>query len=119
MPLAKHDDMIKTFASDRVDQPLRMPIPPRRSWRGRSVTNLVFFSMSAIRPRFARVHVPSLRIMPSPHLQPFSNGLQKQPSSSFQRARKYPPDDRVLCTDGCFYGKGVSRVASRFLVRYN
>ena len=73
--LAKHADMIKTFASDRADQPLRMPIPPWRSWRGRSVANLVFFSMSAIRPRFTRVHIPSLRIMPSPHLQPFSNGL--------------------------------------------
>ena len=39
MPLAKHDDMIKTFPSDRADQPLRMPILPSRSWRGRSVTN--------------------------------------------------------------------------------
>lgn len=86
MPLAKHDDMIKTFASERVDQPLRMPIPPRRSWRGRSVTNLVFFSMSAIRPRFARVHVPSLRIMPSPHLQPFSNGLQGPQRRTLQMA---------------------------------
>ena len=39
MPLAEHDDMIKTFPSDRADQPLHMPILPWRAWRGRSVTN--------------------------------------------------------------------------------
>ncbi len=39
MPLAKHDDMIKTFPSDRADQPFATSILPRRSWRGRSVTN--------------------------------------------------------------------------------
>lgn len=35
MPLAKYNDMIKTFAPDRADQPLTMPILPwglRRRW---------------------------------------------------------------------------------------
>ena len=39
MLLAKDDDMIKTFASDRADQPFAMSILPRRSRRGRPVTN--------------------------------------------------------------------------------
>ena len=35
MPLAKYNDMIKTFAPNRADQPLTMPILPwglRRRW---------------------------------------------------------------------------------------
>jgi hypothetical protein len=35
MPLAKYNDMIKTFAPDRADQPFAMPIVPwglRRRW---------------------------------------------------------------------------------------
>ena len=35
MPLAKYNNMIKTFAPDRADQPLTMPILPlglRRRW---------------------------------------------------------------------------------------
>ena len=39
MPLAKDDDMIKTFPSDRANQPLRMSILPWRLWRGWPVTN--------------------------------------------------------------------------------
>jgi hypothetical protein len=39
MPLAKHDEMIKAFASDRADEPFRMSILPWRSSRSRSVTN--------------------------------------------------------------------------------
>jgi hypothetical protein len=35
MPLAKYNDMIKTFAPDRADQPFAIPILPwglRRRW---------------------------------------------------------------------------------------
>ena len=39
MPLAEDDDMIKTFPSDRADQPFRMSILPWRSWRSWPVTN--------------------------------------------------------------------------------
>jgi hypothetical protein len=39
VPLAEHDDMIKTFPSDRADQPFSMSILPWRSRRGRPVTN--------------------------------------------------------------------------------
>lgn len=39
MLLAEDNNMIKAFSSDRADQPFRMPIPPWRSWRGRSVAN--------------------------------------------------------------------------------
>src|ERR1700726_3496904 len=38
MSLAEHDDMIKTFAPDRTDQPFSMSILPRRSRRRCSVT---------------------------------------------------------------------------------
>jgi hypothetical protein len=37
--LAEHDDMIKTFPSDRADQPFSMSILPWRSRRGWPVTN--------------------------------------------------------------------------------
>ena len=36
---AEDNDMIKTFASDRADQPFRMSVLPWRVRRGRSVTN--------------------------------------------------------------------------------
>ncbi len=39
MLLAKDDDMVKTFASDRADQPFAMSILPGRSRRGRPVTD--------------------------------------------------------------------------------
>ena len=39
MPLAKDDDMVKTFASDGADQPFAMSILPGRSRRGRPVTD--------------------------------------------------------------------------------
>jgi hypothetical protein len=38
MSLAKHHDMIKTFAPDRTDRPLSMSILPGRSRRRWSVT---------------------------------------------------------------------------------
>jgi len=39
MPLAEDNDMIKTFPSDRADQPIRMSILPWRVRHGRSITN--------------------------------------------------------------------------------
>jgi hypothetical protein len=39
MALANDDDVIKTFSSDRADQPLRISVLPRRSRRDRSVAN--------------------------------------------------------------------------------
>jgi len=39
VPLAEDNDMIKTFPSDRANQPFRMSILPWRSWRGWPVTN--------------------------------------------------------------------------------
>ena len=39
MPLAKHDDMIKTFPSDRADQPFRAAVLAGRARRGGTVTN--------------------------------------------------------------------------------
>ena len=38
MPLVEHDDMIKTFAPDRTDQPFSMSILPWRSRRRWPVT---------------------------------------------------------------------------------
>ena len=38
MLLAEDDDLIKTFPSDRADQPFGMSILPWRLWRCRSVT---------------------------------------------------------------------------------
>jgi hypothetical protein len=37
--LAEDDDMIKTFPSDRANQPFRMSILPWRVWRSWPVTN--------------------------------------------------------------------------------
>src|SRR3954447_11410241 len=39
MPLAVHDHMSQTLASDRADQSFRIPVLPRRSRRCRSVAN--------------------------------------------------------------------------------
>jgi hypothetical protein len=39
MPLAKHQDMVKAFASDRTDQPLTIAVLPWRPWRGRTIPN--------------------------------------------------------------------------------
>jgi hypothetical protein len=39
VPLAEDNDMIKTFRSDRANQPFRISILPWRSWRGWPVTN--------------------------------------------------------------------------------
>jgi hypothetical protein len=39
MALANDDDVIKTFPSDRADQPLRLSVLPRRPRRNRSVAN--------------------------------------------------------------------------------
>ena len=39
MALANDDDVIKTFPSDRADQPLRISVLPRRPRRDRSVAN--------------------------------------------------------------------------------
>jgi hypothetical protein len=34
MPLAEHDDVVKTFPADRTDRPFTIPVLPRRSRRG-------------------------------------------------------------------------------------
>ncbi|GAC1563113.1 MAG: hypothetical protein NVS2B5_28370 [Beijerinckiaceae bacterium] len=39
MPLAKHDDVVKAFASDRTDQPFSMSILPWRLRRRWPITN--------------------------------------------------------------------------------
>src|SRR6476646_3735813 len=39
MPLAKYDNVIQAFASDRADQSFRIAVLPRRSRRCRSVAN--------------------------------------------------------------------------------
>jgi hypothetical protein len=39
MPLAEDNDLIKAFASDQADQPVRVSIPLWRSSCGRSLTN--------------------------------------------------------------------------------
>ena len=40
MSLAEYDDMVKTFAPDRTDQPFSMPVLPWRSRRRWPVTEL-------------------------------------------------------------------------------
>src|SRR5258705_3059604 len=39
VPLAEHDDMVKTFPADRADQTLGIAILPRRARRRRMVAN--------------------------------------------------------------------------------
>jgi len=39
MPLAKHEDTIKTLPSDRADQPFRAAILPRRARRRWAIAN--------------------------------------------------------------------------------
>ena len=39
MPLAEHDDMVKTLPADRADQALRIAILPRRARRRRMIPN--------------------------------------------------------------------------------
>src|SRR4030088_3566819 len=39
MPLAQHDNVVKTFPSDRTDHPFTIPVLPRRSRRGWPLPN--------------------------------------------------------------------------------
>src|SRR6266571_3399172 len=39
VPLPKHDDMVNAFPPDRTDQPFGIGILPRRSRRGRSISD--------------------------------------------------------------------------------
>ena len=39
MPLAKYNDIVQALPPDRADQPFRISVLPRRSRRGRPVTN--------------------------------------------------------------------------------
>src|SRR5215207_2833917 len=39
VPFAKHDNMINALPSDRTDQPFRISVLPRRSGRGRSISD--------------------------------------------------------------------------------
>jgi hypothetical protein len=39
MPLAKHQDMVEAFPSDRANQPLIIAILPWRLWRCRLIPN--------------------------------------------------------------------------------
>jgi len=39
MPLAKYDDMIEAFSSDRTDQPFTITVLRWRSWRGWAIWN--------------------------------------------------------------------------------
>jgi cation diffusion facilitator family transporter len=40
MPLAEHNNMVKTIPSDRTDEPLRISVLPWRPWRGRPIPYL-------------------------------------------------------------------------------
>src|SRR5262245_60017077 len=37
MPFAEHNNMVKAIPSDRTNQPLRIPVLPRRPWRDRPI----------------------------------------------------------------------------------
>ena len=37
MPLAEHNNMVKTIPSDRTDEPLRIAVLPSRPWRDRPI----------------------------------------------------------------------------------
>jgi hypothetical protein len=39
MPLAEHDNVVKTFPPDRTDLPFTIPVLPRRSRRGWPIAN--------------------------------------------------------------------------------
>src|ERR1700736_3041755 len=39
MPLAEHDNVVKTFPSDRTDRPFTISVLPRRSRRGWPIPN--------------------------------------------------------------------------------
>src|SRR6476661_8113871 len=39
MPLAEHDNVVKTFPPDRTDRPFTISVLPRRSRRGRPIPN--------------------------------------------------------------------------------
>src|SRR6266404_8350699 len=39
MPLAKHDNVVKTFPPDRTDRPFTISVLPRRSRRGWLISN--------------------------------------------------------------------------------
>jgi hypothetical protein len=39
MPLAEHDNVVKTFPPDRTDRPFRISVLPRRSRRGWPIPN--------------------------------------------------------------------------------
>jgi hypothetical protein len=39
MPLAEHDNVVKTFPADRTDRPFTISVLPRRSRRGWPIAN--------------------------------------------------------------------------------
>jgi len=66
MPLAEHDDMIKTFASNRADEPLYTPILP---WRFRKSSNSVSLA-KVTKWRFCALRSAELMVSLSPNEAP-------------------------------------------------
>src|SRR5450755_3347981 len=79
--LAEDDDMIKTFPSDRADQPFSISILPWRSWRGWPVTNA-----HGAKPPFEIRAVDAVAIEDDIPRRRFpSVGLGELPSDPFRR----------------------------------
>jgi hypothetical protein len=81
MPLAKYNDMIKTFAPDRADQPFAMPIVPwglRRRW---PISNAHRPNASA--KDFA---IGSIRIVGHTLVRPLSRKLRSAVAQSIRRS---------------------------------
>src|SRR5260370_11979862 len=75
MPLAEHDNVVKTFPPDRTDRPFTIPVLPRRSRRSWPIPNAhrpkaadeaVTVDAPAVTDHLSRFSFPPIPLAPPP-----------------------------------------------------
>src|ERR1700745_276236 len=91
VPLAEHDDVVKTFPADRTDRPFTIPVLPRRSRRGWPIPNAhrpkaadadVTVDGVAVTDDVSRSYVPTIGL----------GELARNPFSRWVRSHSQPED---------------------------
>src|SRR3981081_2760524 len=84
MPLAEHDNVVKTFPADRTDRPFTIPVLPRRSRRGWPIPNAhrpkaadedVTVDGVAVTDDVSRFHFPTIGLVERPR-NPFTRWVR-------------------------------------------
>src|ERR1700759_2793514 len=91
VPLAEHDNVVKTFPPDRTDRPFTISVPPRRSRRGWPIPNAhrpkaadedVTVDGVAVADDVSRFYVPTIGL----------GELVRNPFSRWVRSHSKPQD---------------------------